>query len=63
MFAALLTPFQGIRKEVAMNARRRTAWTKPIARAACLVAVALSLGGCVVYPAYGPHWHPWGYYR
>jgi len=47
---------------------RRTTWRGSAVRAACLLAAALSLAGCVVYPAwgpgYGPHWHPWhGYYR
>jgi hypothetical protein len=47
-----------------MHGHRPTAWTKPIARAVCLLAMALSLSGCVVYPAYGPYWHPGhGYYR
>jgi hypothetical protein len=36
---------------------------KTAIRAICLLAAALGLSGCVVYPAYGPHWHPWhGYY-
>ena len=44
---------------------RRT-WRRTATRALCLLAVAASLGGCVIYPVgYGPHWHPWhgGYYR
>jgi hypothetical protein len=46
-----------------MNGTRRTTWTRPITRFACLLAVAVSLGGCVIYPAYGPHWRPYpGYY-
>lgn len=32
-------------------------------RTASAVGLALLLSGCVVYPAYGPHWHPrYGYY-
>ena len=47
-----------------MNGQPRTAWMKPVARVACLLAVVLGLSGCVVYPAYGPYWHPGhGYYR
>ena len=48
-----------------MQHYRRTAWSRPATRAICLLAAALSLGGCVVYPypAYAPHWRPWpGYY-
>ncbi len=45
---------------------RRAAWRRPATQAICLLALALSLGGCIVYPAgpgYGPHWRPWpGYY-
>jgi hypothetical protein len=45
---------------------RNVAWRRHATRAACLLAAALSLGGCIVYPAgpgYGPHWRPWpGYY-
>ena len=33
-----------------------------IMRIACLVAAAISLAGCIVVPAGGPHWHPY-YYR
>ena len=45
---------------------RNVASRRHATRAACLLAAALSLGGCIVYPAgpgYGPHWRPWpGYY-
>lgn len=40
----------------------RASWTRRAMRMACVVAAAISLAGCVVVPAYGPHWHPY-YYR
>ena len=53
-------------QENRISNRRRTAWRRPATRAICLLAAAVSLAGCVVYPAgpyYGPHWRPWpGYY-
>ena len=43
-----------------MLEHRRRAWTRPLLRAVCLMALAFGVSGCVVYPAFGPHWH---YYR
>ena len=45
-----------------MNRMNKRKWLRPAARTACVVLAALSLSGCVVYPAGGYYYRP-AYYH
>jgi hypothetical protein len=47
----------GVMHDVTQASRTRRA-----IRMACVLASAMVLAGCVVVPAYGPHWHPYYYH-
>jgi hypothetical protein len=45
-----------------MNRTNKRNWLRPAGRIVCVVLAALSLAGCVIYPAGGYYYRPYPYH-